>query len=341
MSSRKDAIQRFFKAHRRCLVRLTLVALVAGLAAAAAWLYLYRIGPDYAFANLRAALAEGDKAQLAAMVDFRALSEDLVLAALAVHPQAAANETRKAEMQDEAQRLVLKSLAAGKAAKPEVALPRKLFDPVPFAPEDAVAQFAAGMQLVKSSGETQIRSRFTHNGLQTEFPLHLLLESRQGDWRVTRLLNARELVSLHKGAVEALLAEDEARLAEKNEKIMTRMRAHFHAPQCLASVSLMGGKQEAMLVVKVTASNTDEATLHNVNLVCDVRAGNGTPLYSRQLNVVQRVYGGGAFSNTWTVALDADSEDATRLLQAGPLSCTVEPKVMNVGLGEVLYRRTD
>ena len=341
MSSRKDAIQRFFKAHLKLFAGLALVALAAALAAAAVRFYLYRTGPDYAFANLRAALVEGDKAGLAAMVDFRALSEDLVLAALTVYPQAAGDETRKAEMQDEAQRLVLKALETGKATKPEVALPRKLFEPVPFAPEDVIAQFAAGMQLAQSSGETQIRSRFTHNGLQTDFPLRLLMERRQDGWRVTRLLNARELVSLYKGATDALLAEDKAKLAEKNEKIMARMHAHFHAPQCLASVNLMSSKQEAMLVVKVTANNTDKATLHNVNLLCDVRAGNGTPIYSRQLNVAQRVYGGGAFSNIWTVVLDADSEDAARLLQAGPLSCTVEPKVMNVGAGEVLYPRTD
>jgi hypothetical protein len=275
------------------------------------------------------------------MVDFRALSEDLVLAGIAAYPQAAMNETQKAEMQDKAQRLALKALEAGKDAKPETVLPRKLFEPVPFVPEDVIVQFTAGMKLEKTSGGVQIRSQFTHNGLQTNFPLRLLRERRQNGWLVTRLLNAQELVSLYKGATDAVLAADEAKLAEKNEKILSRMRAHFDSPQCLASVNLMGSKQEVMLVVKVTAKNTDTTTLHNVNLLCDVRAGNGTPVYSRQLNVVQRVYGGGAFSNTWTVVLEADSEEAARLLQAGPLSCTVDPKVMSVGMGEILYPRKD
>jgi hypothetical protein len=100
VSSRNDAVQRFFKAHRKLFAGLALVALIAALAAAAVRFYLYRAGPGYAFANLHAALVEGDKARLADMVDFRALSEELVLAALAVYPQAAGDETRKARSEE-------------------------------------------------------------------------------------------------------------------------------------------------------------------------------------------------------------------------------------------------
>ena len=341
MSSRKEAIQAFCRERRKALVGLALGVLVVALAVGGVLLYLHRTGPDYVFTNLRVALNEGDKAGLAAMVDFRALSEDLVQAALDAYPQNAADAAHKAEMQDEAQRLVLKALAVVKDAKPESAPPRKLFAPVPFVPEDVVAQFAAGMKLEKTPGKAQILSRFTHNGLQTEFPLRLLMERRQGGWLVTRLLNAREVVGLYKGATEAIQADDEAKLAEKNAIIMEKMRAHFHAPQCLASVTLMGGRQEAMLVVKVTANNTGATTLHSVNLWCDVRAGNGTSVFGRQLDVVQRVEKGGSFGNTWTVLLDAAGEEAARLLQAGPLSCTVDPRVVSIGLGEVLFPRTD
>jgi hypothetical protein len=337
VSSRKDAIQRFFRAHRKSLAGLVFAVLIVSLAAGAVLFHRYRTGPDYAFKNLRAALNEDDKVRLATMVDFRSLSEDLIQAA---YPQAT-NEAQKAEMRDEAQRRALKALAAGKDAKPAIALPRRLFEPVPFVPEDVVAQFAAGMKLEKASDGVQIRSQFTHNGLQTNFPVRLLMERRQSGWLVTRLLNAQDLVSLYKGAMDAVLAEDEAKLAEKNEKIVSKMRLHFDSPQCLAAVNLMGSQQEAMLVVKVTAKNTDTATLHNVNLLLDVRASNGSLAYSRRLEVVQRVYGGGEFSNTWTVVLDANSEEAARLLRAGPLSCTVEPKVMSVGVGEILYLRKD
>ena len=167
------------------------------------------------------------------------------------------------------------------------------------------------------------------------------MERRRDNWLATRLLNAQELAVLYKGAMDAILAEDEAKLAEKNEKIMARIRAHFDSPQCVAVANLMGSKREVMLVVKVTANNRDTTTLHDVNLLCTVRADNGTPVYSRQLNVVQRVNGGEAFSNIWTVVFDADNEEAARLLQAGPLSCSVEPKVMSVGVGEILYPRKD
>ena len=343
MSSRKEAIQGFFREHRKLFAGLGLTVLVVSLAVGSILLYRYRTGPEYAFKNLRAALNEGDKAVLATMVDFRVLAEDLVLAVQAAYPQAVADAARQAELQDEAQRMVLKALAVGKDAKPkpESAPPRKLFESVPPVPEDVIAQFAAGMKLEKTTGKAQILSGFTHDGLQTEFSLRLLMERRQSGWLVTRLLNAQEVFRLYKGAMDAIQAGDEAKLAEKNEKIMAKMRAHFHAPQCVASVALMSSQQEAMLIVKVTANNTEATALHSVNLWCDVRAGNATPVYGRQLNVVQRVDRGGAFANTWTVLLEADSEDAVRLLQAGPLSCTVEPRVMSVGLGEMLYPRTD
>jgi len=341
VDSHNNAIRRAFGAHRKLFAGTALAALIVMLAAGGLFFYRYRTGPDYAFKALRAALSDGDKVKLATMMDFRALSEDLVQSVLAVYPQAAANEARQAAMRDEAQILVLKALAAGQNTKHEAVPPRKLFEAVPFVPEDVIAQFTAGMKLEKASGETRIYSQFVHNELQTHFPVRLRMERRQGDWLVTHLLNAQELVSLYKRAMDAILAEDEAKLAEKNEKILSKMRAHFDSPQCLAAVNLMGERQEAMLVVKVTAKNTDTTTLHNVNLLCDVRARDGTSVYARQLNVIQRVYGGGEFSNTWTVVLDAGGEEAAKLLRAGPLSCTVEPKVMSVGAGEVLYPRKD
>ena len=342
MSSHKDAIQRIFREHLKIFVGVVLAVLIALIAAGGIFVYLYRSGPEYACKNLCAALSEGDTASLAAMVDFRALSEDLVRAVSAVYPQTAANEEQKAEMRDEAQRLALKALAVKKDAKPEAVLPHKLFEPVPFVPEDVIAQFAAGMQLEKAAdGGVQIRSHFMHNELQTDFPVILRLERRQGDWLVTRLLYAEDLVRLYKEATDTVRAEDEAKLAEKNEKILAKMHAHFDSPQCMAAANMMGDRREAMLVIKVTAKNTDAATLHSVNLLCDVHASDGTSVFSRRLEAVRRVYGGGEFSNTWTVGLDADSEETARLLQAGPLSCTVEPKVMSVGVGEILYQRKD
>jgi hypothetical protein len=333
------SIRDFFRAHLKVFAGLALAALVGLLAVGAVHLYRYRTGADSAFQALRAALQTGDKAGLAVMVDFRALSEDIVQAVIAVYPQAATNETQQAELRDEAQRLALHALGSKKSTKPESAASRKPFAPVAVVPEDVIAQIAAGLKLETGADGMQIRSQFTHGGLQADFPLRLRMERRQGGWLVTRLLNAQEVISVYKGAVDALRAGDEAAWTAENEKILARMRAHFHAPQCLAAVNLLGNKREAILVVKVTADNTDTTTLHHVNLLCDIRAGNGTRVYSRHLNVVQRVYGGGSFANTWTVVLDAAGEDAVRLLRAGPLSCTVEPRVLSIGVGEVLYPR--
>jgi hypothetical protein len=333
------SIRDFFRARRKFFLALFLVAFCGALAVGAVLLYRYQTGPDRAFQNLQAALSMNDKAALAALVDFRSLSEDFVQAVSAVYPQAAADETQRAEMRDEAQREVLKILAAKKSAKTEASTPRKRFAAVPFVPEDVIAQIAEGLKLETSADGAQLWSKFTHHGLQADFPLRLGMERRRDAWMVTRLLNAQELASTYKGAVDPNRAGNEAAQAKKKKKILARMRKHFNEPQCLAAINVLGNKHEAMLVVKVTAHNLDTTTLHHVNLMCDVRAGNGTQVYSRQLNVVQRVYGGGPFANTWTIVLDADSEDAVRLLRAGPLSCTVEPKVLSVGVGEVLYPR--
>ena len=341
MSSRKSGIRHFFESHAKIPVVAGLTAFIVALAAGVFLFYHYLTGPDYAFATLRAALNEDNKAKLAVIVDFRALSADIVQAVLAVYPQAAADETRQAEMCDEAQRLALKALSAVRNTKHEAVPPRKLFEAVPFVPDDVITQFTAGMRLEKTSGEARIYSSFTHNGLQTKFPVCLLMERRRDGWLATRLLNARELVSLYKRAADALMAEDEAKLAEKNEQIRSKMRGHFASPQCLAAASLSGDRQEVMLVVKVAAKNTEATTLHNVNLLCDVRASDGRQVYSRQLHVVRRVYAGEAFLNTWTVLLDVDGEDAAGLLRAGPLSCFVEPTAMSIGVGEVLYLRKD
>jgi hypothetical protein len=356
------SIRGFFKKSLKVFVVLGLVMLVGSLAAGAFFYYRHHTGPGKALQALLVALGTGDKAGLAVMVDFRALAEDLAEAVNAVYPQDAADETQYAEMRDAIQSQAFQTLAVKKGAKPASAVQHKPFAPVPPVPGDIIAQIAAGLKLEtisddppapedligriaarlklgKAPDETQLWSHFIHHELHVDLPLRLRMERRQGAWTVTHLLNAQEVVTLYKEAADALRAEDIAGREGENEKTLARMRAHFHEPQCMAAVHLMSNKHEAMLVVKVTASNTDTTTLHHVNLTCDVRAGNGTQVYSRQLNVVQRVQSGGAFANTWTVVLDADSEDAVRLLRAGPLSCTVEPTVLSVGVGEILYQR--
>ena len=196
MSNHTAGTQGFFQKYQKVFAGLGLALLLGALAVGAVLLYRYRTGPDSVFANLRTALMEGDKAGLAAIMDFRSLSEDIVLAVFAVDPPDTAQAHRKAEMQDEAQRLVLKALADGKNTKPEPVPPRKLFERVPFMPSDVVPQFATGMTLEKTAKDAQIHARVTHHGLQRDFPVRLLMERRQGGWQVTRLLNAQELVRL-------------------------------------------------------------------------------------------------------------------------------------------------
>jgi hypothetical protein len=332
-------IQGFLRASRKFLVGLVVVGLIGGLTYGGVKYYRYSKGAEQAFQKLHVALTTGDKLGLAVMVDFRSLSEDMIRAVAAVYPQAATDEMRQVELQDEAQQMALNLLSGKKGAKPDPSAKRKLFSPVPLLPDDIFPQIAAGLRLETRSNERHIWTRFRHGDLQAIFPMHMLFEQRRDAWVVTRLLNAHDLVSMYKEAADTLHSGDESERAEDNERIMNRMRAFFHAPQCQASVSLLDGKNEAVLVVKVTANNAETETLHHVNLLCDVGAAGGKPVFSRQLNVVQRVSSGAAFSNTWTVVLDAQSEEAVGLLRAGPLSCTVDPKVLSVGMGEILYPR--
>ncbi len=352
-------VRNFLQAHTRLCAICALGVCLMALGAGGFFFYRYRTGPDYAFKMLHKALADGDTAVPAKMIDFSALSDDIVRAVLTVQPSPAASEADKAEMRDEAQRLVLRSLAharvsgggggghgesggehggGGKGSPPP---PRKMHDPVPALPEDAVAQLAAGLKPEKTREGVVLRGVFTNNVLHTEFPVRLLMERRNGGWAVTRLLNAVELAELYKSARDALKAEDEAALAEKNEKIFEEMRPYFEAPACAVSVGVLSDKVEALMLIKATAKNSGAETLQNVNMLCSVTDAAGNTLFERQLNAVRRVFPGRMFENSWTVSLDAAAPATQALLNAGPLSCTVRPLVMTLGNGKLLYPRNE
>lgn len=346
----------FVTSHARLCAGIAVCVIVVSAAAGGFAVYRHRAGADYAFQKLHQALRLADSAVLARMIDFSALSEELVQAVLAVYPHAAENDARRAEMRDEAQRLALAALdfaragggggghgegGHGGSGKESTPPPRKISDPIPFLPEDAVSQIAAGLKMEKSPAGIVLRAHYTNNVLQRTFPVEMGMERRRNGWVVTRLFNARELVALFKEGSEALRAEDKARLEEKNAKITAEMREYFDLPSCSVSAGLIANKLEALMLIKVAAVNTGKEILRNVNLLCKVSGAGGQLVFEKQLNAAQRVFPGEKFDNSWWVSMDADSAETGRLLGAQPLSCAVELKSVTLGHGRILYPVTE
>jgi hypothetical protein len=336
--------------------RKPVAALAAGilftfLAAGGGYAYVYFTGAEHAFKKLRRALNEADGAGLAAMVDFSALSSDFARAVLGTYPRVGENEDeRRREIGREAQRRILDALAHarenakggghdGKESAPPP--PRKLFDPVPLLPPDVIGQISAGLRLDRAPGGVVLSSAFAHNVLRADFPVRLLFERRRDGWVVAGLLNARELTETFKRGADALRAGDEAKLAERNAGIAAEMGRHFSSPSCAVSAGMLADGLEALMIIRVEARNSGGEALQNVNLMCRVSGATGKELFSRQLQAVQRVFSGEDFKYSWTVSLDAGAAETRDILNSAPLVCSVEPKVMTLGDGRLLYPRSE
>ena len=301
--------------------------------------FIYRslTGPEHAGKQLRQALIEANSMQLAASVDFAKLADDLARAVLAACPELAQGEEALAEMKDEAQRLLLKALSESQIKSEEKKAPRKPFEPVPFLPPDFIAQLAGALRF-EAGPPPVLRTKFVHPVLEAEFNISLALERKQGQWQISRLLNADEVVAAYQQASAALRAEDEARLAEKNEKIKEQMLEHLSTLTCTVSAALLGNKSEGLMVIHVQGANPGELTVNNATFGCRVSSQSDSPLlYTQQLAMSQQIAGGGKFSESWALELDPAKPEHNKILQAGPLSCTVELLMLSLSNGKILY----
>lgn len=324
----------------RLPILLTLVVLLLAVGGAYGWRYYqYYTGPEHALLKLNAALTNTDQEQLAELVDFRGLAMDFAGAIQSVYPPASPSPESRARIADAIQRMVLNALVEAKEDKPPKDLPPNA--PLAPLPPDFIRQLGGNLKLQRALDNVALVQHTVHySRAERDFPLLLqMTRTPEFGWRITRIINAPDLVQAFKAAENSLKEQQEAAFAEKNADQQLRMDAQFNVISCTVSAGWLSDKRTALMVIEVMGRNTGSATIHNMNFLTTVMNSSQTSLYFRHLNVARRILPGEQFRHTWTVDLNPREAADARLLAVKGLQCVARPWAMTLGNGEVLHIR--
>lgn len=327
----------------RLVLGISLVVILLAMGGAYGWkTYKFQQSPEFALQNLNKALLAGKKEELAHMVDFRSLATHLATTIYARRPETPATGTRDQSVMllaDAVQRMLLTALEPAKDDKAPPAVPRE--SPLAPLPANFSSQLVGKLTLQsQKEGVAFAVVNINYGRVEKDFPLLLLMENKPDGWRVTKLANADEVVTLFVNAEHYLHSQRDQALKEKNDEQLGRMNAQLEIRSCTAAVLRLSDKKTVLLSAQLIALNRGPHTIHNMNLMATftpVSAPNTK--YPRRVNIAVRMPPGEHITHTYNAELNMDNPEDAALAAAGPLQCTISPSAMALSSGEVLHLR--
>lgn len=299
--------------------------------------YQFLQSPEKALQTITLALQKGDRHQLALLVDFRALSEDLARQIQAHYP-AAASLPALAVLAENIQQSLWDSMGAS-ADKPVKVNPYAPLEPLPA---EALPQIATTLHMQQVTEHfALLQAIVDYPRAEHAFTLLLQLDDKAGQgWRITKVVNAAELVQAFVKA-ETLIANHKAEaLAKKNAEQESRMNAQFTLHSCTARAGMLSDGKTALLTIEILGFNPGPHAIFNFNIEASLNSKtSGGDLFKVPLNLAKRTLQGENFSHSWNIPLDLESPEHQALLREKNLQCTPRFRNMGLGSGEVLFVR--
>lgn len=332
-------IKGFCKKHKKLLLMCVIVLMVAGGSLGGLRYYYVQKSPEKAVQNIILALQKGNRVALATLVDFRSLSETFSQQLLSTYR--AEKMPPLPELAEMFQQKVLDTLGAkvddsAKAAK----LP--LFAPLNPFPPDTLAQIATTLKLEKVDGNYALaRAKVDYPRAEKSFTLLFTMDKNGSDaWRITKIVNAPEIIQAFMASEASIEQQKAAALAEKNAEQRKRMNEQFVLHSCTAVAGLLSDNQTALLTVEIMGRNPGPHAVLNFNVEASL-IGKKRPTEPSVflLNLAKRTLQGEDFAHTWNITLDLQNPEHLYLLQEKNLQCTIQFNNMGLGSGEMLFVR--
>lgn len=342
MSGLKSGAAAWAAGHR-LLATLAAIVIIAGLCAGGwyGWqTYQYRQSGEYAFERLRAALNPPDTAALAKMVDFNSISDDLAKAAAQAFPFYMAGPDQTREIRMNAQTALLRSFMEKPPSKSQTPVEESeedlLKQPLYLIPPDLLEQLSSSLAYhPKNDTSGYLSASIENKLLRQPFSLMLGMERGPDGWKLSRLLNAQDLLAAVKDSMLKRHAAQRELFEKRNAATQKRMNSMLPIQSCTANAGLLSDQKTLLMVVHVLARNTGPVQINNMTVNCEISRG-GKPIIQRYLNAAQAVPPGTDFSHRWNFELDGQSELGRRLLQ-GPLTCKASWQTLGPNSSEVLH----
>lgn len=304
--------------------------------------YLYRQTSAYAFEELKKALNPPVPAELAKLVDFNSISNDLALAIQKNFPFFLAGPDQERNIRHLLQTALLKRFMskeeAVKAKPEEISEEEQLKKELQILPPDFVGQLVQGLTLRETDSDTAlISSKIENPQLKRSFTIVFGMRKTSDGWKVRNVANASEVVS----QLRAAMLERHVKLRnvylDKNSATTKRMNQLLPIQSCSADAGLLSDGKTLLLVVHVIARNKGNLQVNNFNLDTAIYGRSGQLVLRRYLNAAKPVGPGEDFNHRWNFELEADSEPGRSILRNEPLQCRAAWQTLGLNSAEVLH----
>jgi hypothetical protein len=331
---------------RRRLAALAFLSLFAMLVLGGylGWRYYqYRQSGVFAFNSFSSALQPPKAEQLAKLVDFNRLSENLAQAIARNYTFLKQGPNQLRDLKDMIQMQLLQRVMTREEPVTEKRDAQKLLQmPLVVLPDDFLAQFTKNLAvqtLRDDSGDRAVMlgTKVEHPMLNQTFPVVLRMENNGGGWIIRDVVNADELVGRFREAQLKRMAARRDELLHKRREASKRMNGIMPLQFCSAGLERLSDGKTFLLVVNVLGRNVSSLTVNNTNLEAVFSAEGGEELLRRYLNNAQPVRPGEDYVRHWTIEFDLRDPLAQHVLNAGQILCSASWRSMGLANGEVLH----
>lgn len=318
------------------------IVLIAALGTGGYYFYRnwqYRQTSEYAFERLQKALSPPDPHELAALVDFRGVGDDLATSIAAAFPFYQAGDDQLQNVSHKVQAAILARLQSSEPVATEPALSEEeaLQKPLVALPRDMARQLLDSMQIRQEGNLAYVTARLENPLLSRPFTIVFSMEKGASGWKIRHIVNAKNLgAEMRAALLERYLKQRDVSL-RRNALIAKKMDQQLPIVSCTADAGPLSDGKTVLMVVHVMARNHGEHRVNNYTLDVDLTGRNGAQITQRRLNAAFPVSPGEDFDHRWTFDLEANGDLARRVMANLPLQCKASWRTMGVDNGEVLH----
>lgn len=303
--------------------------------------YEHRQSSEYALEQLKTALKPANPHELAMLVDFKSISEEMTASAKKVFPFLAERKDADHVISHNIQKALLKKSlekehkSQFKEDESELAQLRK---PLSLLPADFMEQLVNGMKIQRADSHTAVLAVNLHNEqLKQSFPVILGMEKGYNGWIIRHLENADELAQQLREALLKRYAALRQVYLDKNAETTREMNEIIALDGCTADAGMLSDGKTFVLIVRALAQNRSKIQVNNVNLDTIITGKSGHVILRRFLNTAQPIEPGEKFDHRWSFDFENKPELVRALLQDAPLRCKASWQTLTLNNGKVLH----
>jgi hypothetical protein len=350
----KRALVRVRKLLRSRKVRLGLAGLcvlVCVGVGALVFMQRQKLTPEYALDRLNQAIATRNLEELAGLVDFVSLSQGF--AAAIVETRIQPENLTATDLQLAVQRRLLVLFASAPAPEEEAqAAPRAkgplddpVFDilkkPTHVLPPTMMAQLIAKPFAITIEDEDVVALETTIEfpQLQLVEPLRLLMRNGPDGWMVTAVSNSRALAGAFAEKIRSRETAAKEAFAAENHRVIALMHTYYNVTECRPILFPPDSNDVVRLRLILSGKNGGDRELISSASRCTIMNQQGEAIGALRLENTRAVPSGDLFEHAWFYTFEQRYPEVERMLAGGELSCAVEPVLVSLGRGSVLYPR--